>query len=194
MEKVKLTREQADAIEKYKEVVYGTFDFLHDLASEHYIDFDLSDEEKEREAIKLMRAFVTGEYEVEPEFKVGDWVVYKHDNTIWEIIGELYGGKVHYNITRNGKHKRSVHKDHIRLATPEEIAAEKERRWWKKHNRRVWELKKGDLLKDPLGEIEEVRKIKNNGYDLGIYNVYRTLNCIKKRYSVACFVEDRKDV
>src|SRR5699024_11265270 len=34
----------------------------------------------------------------------------------------------------------------IRYATESEIAAEKERRFWNRHGREVWELKQDDLL------------------------------------------------
>lgn len=198
MEKVKLTKEQANAIEwaLQKENEYSPDRLLRlrssDNANFHNELYPLND----IDIAVLARALYIG-YEVEPEFKVGDWVVYKHNNTIWEIIGELYGGKVHYDITRGGKYKGSVHKDHIRLATPEEIEKEKERRWWAKHGREVWELREGDLLERlNASTIIEFLRFDQGALEYRIQNSYYREDILgyTKRYRVICFAEDRKDI
>ena len=72
---------------------------------------------------------------------------------------------------------------------------EKERRWWAKHGRGIWELKVGDfLINDKLGTIEEVKEIKWQKYLIGKWTAYMELDYIKDNYSVAFFVEDRKDI
>ena len=186
MEKVKLTQEQANAIKRWvnkEQLIIAKASGL----LEHSIDESIAELTMEQ----LVKALYIG-YEVEPEFSIGDWVVYKHNNTIWEIIGELYGGKVHYDIARGEKYKGSVHKDHIRLATPEEIKQEKERRWWAKHGRDVWELRPGDLLVSDIRVFEEVQKVKNDGVAFA-YGNYVATDRLKLYYKVVCFAENRLD-
>lgn len=72
---------------------------------------------------------------------------------------------------------------------------EKERRWWAKHGRGIWELKVGDfLINDKLGTIEEVKEVNEQRYLIGKWTAYMELDYIKDNYSVAFFVEDRKDI
>src|SRR5690625_1009321 len=142
-EKVKVTREQAEAIERIKTEQIKRFEEV----KKNKTAYLLTDWEKplfELESKHLQDALYIG-YEVEPEVKVGDWVkanwivekptIHKLkgiDRNTVEIDGEQ-------NNTNPGI---SI----ISLATPEEIAEEKERRWWAKHGRDVWELKTGDIL------------------------------------------------
>ena len=195
MEKVKLMREQAEAIEHALQKVdeyKGNPDKLLRHASMNNVYFRNELHPLNTiDTVNLAKALYIG-YEVEPEFKVGDWVVYKHNNTIWEIIGELYGGKVHYDITRDGKYKGSVHKNHIRLATPEEIKQEKERRWWVKHGRDVWELRPGDLLVSDTRVFKEVQEVNNDSVAFA-YENHAAMDNLKLYYKVVCFAEDRLD-
>src|SRR5699024_8891965 len=82
----------------------------------------------------------------------------------------------------------------LRHATPEEIAKEKQRRWWAKHGREVWELRENDILyyDDEFKEVEEVSEI--GAIMLSSERVYTPIETIKNKYSVACFAEDRKDL
>src|SRR5699024_11188911 len=71
-------------------------------------------------------------FEVEPEFEIGQWVKSRHG------IGT---GKI-TKIDRMGQYTDFAMigaSDDIRNATPQEIAAEKTRRWWKESGRGVWE-------------------------------------------------------
>ena len=128
-EKVKVTKEQAEAIEKFQKTV-------HELG----ISLD-----------ELKVIFESG-YEVKPEFKVGDWVICKKTKQIGQI--EEYGiwddsvwvTNDEFNFFTDYRH-----------ATPSEIAEEKERRWWKKHGRKKWDLKRGDILIDESGHTRIVR-------------------------------------
>src|SRR5699024_3825332 len=96
-----------------------------------------------------------GGYEVEETFKVGDWVVKGYEGNRGEVIGKVegitestYGIEELHGIWSNFlKHKTIIANDgDIRHATPEEIADEKQRRWWSKHGREVYEFKSGDLI------------------------------------------------
>ena len=193
MEKVKLTQEQADAIERGIKI-YGKSRIMNDHALDGWVGNlnDLNGLTKD----EIARALYVG-YEVVPEFKVGDWVyveapkeelpnVYKIMNTERYIV----------NLDRlYGKHKKSD----IRHATPKEIAEEKERRWWVKHGRDVWELKEGDVLKENGGTSHPVVVTRENKTDDGhdrtpSFNfIFTEMDCIKKNFRVVCFAEDRKD-
>ena len=86
---------------------------------------------------ELAQALYVG-YEVEEQFKVGDFVVYAHDGTVWEVVKKKTGGNTHHDIIGcKGKFKHSVHRDHIRHATESEIAGEEKRRMDKKINE-IW--------------------------------------------------------
>src|SRR5690625_729054 len=195
MEKVKLTQKQADAIEDLLKQ-YGDREILiHEYL---YLTGEINNN---IEVIKRMNydtffgALYVG-YEVEPEFKVGDWVFIDYGEAGTEIgfikgwINEphsFYIDKCHFGANVN----------EARHATPEEIAKEKERRWFAKHDRKPWELKEGDILSEhgncrtqtifrvcPLtksvkfyGDVEWTRKYE-----------------IRSNYLVACFAEERKDV
>lgn len=143
-EKVKVTQEQAEAIEMTRENNHYDTVLTYILQNKR-IPNERFRVLSEMTLEDLVKALILNEYEIEPQFKVGDLVVYIHDSTIWQVIGELYGGKVHYEITRNGTTIGSIHKDHIRLATPEEIKAEKERQLWKSIDREVGHFKPDDI-------------------------------------------------
>ena|SRR5690625_211650 len=192
MEKVKLTQEQADAIKKLKaeasnkEIIYmntSPFGGIHlDKDKQTIFEMDLDE---------LIRALYIG-YEVESEFKVGDWVV---TSDFLEPIRKVKEVNDRLLVDNTGIVWRDF--GEIRHATPEEIAKEKERRWFAKHGRNPWELKEGDILSEhgncqtrtiyrvcPLtksvkfyGDVEWTRKYE-----------------IRSNYLVACFAEDRKDV
>lgn len=170
MEKVKLTSLQANEIEALMRepfnntkdellvghTAHGGFSKLKALG----VDLPL-----------LAKALYIG-YEVEPEFEVGEWAFNKQTNRFFEVA-EGYEDKMNLDII----------KKYLRHATPEEIAEEKKRRWWKSHNRNVWELKRKDVLYDKeIGQIVEVSE------DSTMEKYGREI------YKVICFSHDRKDV
>src|SRR5699024_4189942 len=138
----------------------------------------------------------------------GDWVVWE-DKTIGKVkkivddvitidveLGYLKdNGKIAYanTLTRYFRH-----------ATPEEIAKEKERRWWANHDRNLWELKEGDILiskKKPHSCIvkfveatDENATLLVDGIQDEFYEGSETLEYMREEYKVFCFVEDRKDL
>src|SRR5690606_32776822 len=180
MEKVKVTREQAKAIEcalydvdEYK----GNPDKLLRHASMSNVNFrnelhpiDTID------IVTLAKALYIG-YEVEPEFKVGDWVVNTSNGYIRLVENEREA-----NFLNNDYIKRHE----LRHATPEEIAVEKERRWWAKHGRDVWELRPGDLLVSDIRVFKEVREVNNDSVTFA-YENYVAMDRLKLYYKVVCF-------
>src|SRR5699024_9985253 len=102
-----------------------------------------------------------GGYEIEETYEVGDWV----------YVDWITGARLHKVAetegikTKAGKPALKIHGDGnilapieiTRHATPEEITKEKQRRWWAKHGRNVYEFKEGDLIKREhiVSEVEE---------------------------------------
>lgn len=188
MGKVKLTQEQADWIEKYT-LTQEQVDHLIDIHSHRkrpdspLVDLSTS---------KLARALYSG-YEVEAEFKVGDWVITGRGllGKYLEKTSEVY----RFNLI-GGHHATS---DNIRHATPEEVAKEKERIWWKKHGREPWELKEDDVL-EYLGDLlivdsfdsEDICFRSNKNCTKNHY--MENFDYVQKHFRVVCFAEDRKDV
>src|SRR5690625_2635349 len=140
MEKVKLTQEQADAIERGIKI-YGKSRIMNDHALDGWVGNlnDLNGLTKD----EIARALYVG-YEVEPEFKVGDWVyVESPKEGLPNVYKIMNAEKYSVNLDRlYGNHKKSD----IRQATPQEIATEKQRRWWEKHDREVGELRETDVV------------------------------------------------
>ena len=184
MDKVKLTREQAEMIKNHKEA-----DNLEMLLRKHrmlgcltYID--------ELTTQQVVDAYFDG-YKVDPDFEVGDWVVY--DNGVrcgykTNQIKDVDEQKAYFDEGRTMLLTR------LRHATPEEIAEEKQRRWWAKHGRDVFEFKTGDLIVhgEVVLEVSEVRD------DLLWGEMNAAAGTITKenydQIKVICFAEDRKDL
>src|SRR5699024_3239963 len=144
-----------------------------------------------------------GGYEIEETFEVGDWVVY--DNG----VERGYGYKTN-QIKDVDEQKayfdegRRMHLTSLRHATPEEIAEEKQRRWWSKHSREVWELKEGDCLISKhdrhscrikfVEAVDENSVLLVDGVQDEFYEDKHALELMCDKYKVFCFVEDRKDL
>jgi hypothetical protein len=188
MEKVKVTQKQFDWLEGY-ELTQAQIDYLIEVHPHRkrpespIIDWSAS---------KLARALYIG-YEVEPEFKVGDWVVY--DNGIerghgyrTNQIKEIDEWSAHFD------ERRSMGLSSLRHATPQEIATEKTRRWWAKHDRDVWEIREDDLLMPRNSAVAfAVRTVYEDRVEMRNGGTV-TFEEIKRRYKVSCFAEDRKDI
>src|SRR5690625_2663863 len=125
MGKVRLTQEQADAIEGIKEYQRKLLN-----SGEHRIMEEFKDL-RSLTTDEFMDALYVG-YEVEPEYSVGDWIVVdygEHGTEVGIIKGwidkphSFFIDKCHFGANVN----------EARHATPEEIAEEKERRWFAKH-------------------------------------------------------------
>lgn len=150
--KIKLTQEQADAIQEWLLQKYGNkAELLNAHAQvvgkqggwpegnpyESFNGLDQSD---------MARALLIG-YEVKENYKVGDWVVYEGE--VMEIVAVEFAEI----LNKNNAEREIPH------ATPKEIKAEKERRVWKSIGRKVGEFKRGDV--GVLHNGLSVRKLDN---------------------------------
>ncbi len=170
LKKPVITREQAEAIEHFKKEHQEK---LGDMSLREFYD-----------ALRFG-------YEVEPDYKVGDWIYQEATKTIAKITGFNSEGD-RFNID----HKKivSVHISTIRHATPKEIAIEKERIFFENHGRKPWELKFDDILRSSFG-IDKVWHVHDDGrIELSGSSEKFTISAIKEMYRVACFAHERLDV
>lgn len=192
-EKVVLTQEQADEIEGLmKEPHNLTRDEL--LVEHTELGGFTNLNEAEVDLTLLAKALYVG-YEVKPKFKVGDWVVLRFEGEEWitDLTKESEFGGFYTDSRLPGEKQKFYSSSILRHATPEEIAEEKERRWWKGNGRKPWELKQGDVVVDVKGHAYNVEEVLNDGV-VSTKGVETSLWEIKRRFKVACFAEDRKDV
>ncbi|MGJ9460085.1 hypothetical protein [Oceanobacillus sp. CF4.6] len=107
----------------------------------------------ELNTLSLAKALTIG-YEVEPEFKVGDWITHK-------LTGDI--GKVTKTDPLRVDNGMGGYSGGYRYSTPEEIEQEKERRWWDKLGRKVNEFKMTDVIRveNGIGLYEVVTNYDN---------------------------------
>lgn len=180
MEKVKITVEQAEAIERQKEVIKNEHEKLKsnhqcNLMKWQYTLLELSTKD-------YMEAFF-GSYEVEPEYKIGDYL-YNESSEIVFVLGEPEEKLA--NTSRNKKH--------LRHATPEEIATEKQRRWWKKYDREVWELCIGDVLDRNGNLFQVIEEFPSGDFLLCDDTQLNMRDLPNSDYTLVCFAQYRKDI
>lgn len=201
MEKVKVTQEQAYAIEIMKEKHLEDLEGLfanpddYDIKGYHKPLFELTPEQ-------CYNALYIG-YEVEEKYKEGDWVyvdwVSKDAKQhLFRVKGTEKESGMTFIVIDNPEGNNTPPERIVRHATPEEIAEEKQRRWWAKHGRKPWELRKGDVILNVLsGKLYEVTRQEADGtVRMRFVNISvgRSLTFLKDIYEVVCFVEDRKDL
>src|SRR5690625_4793528 len=188
MSKVKLTQEQAEEIKKIEDIDYAINVLsLNKRPDNHLAKLTIAE---------IAKALYIG-YEVEPEFKVDDWVVSTlldgYVGQIEEII-EIEG------VTGDPKRIKvgSVlhYPDSLRHATPAEIAEEKERIFWKKIGREVNQYKKADLVTVEGWEgVYEVTDYHGNNDWLVTGDFASTENLVgSEALKLVCPVENRLDV
>lgn len=203
MEKVKITAQQAKAFELAIEE-YGNDRVMNGVTGVWNGEFEPLNDIRPSE---LARAIYDVGYEVEPEFKVGDWVVKRNGEKFYIThSGEGFptAVKITKITTSLGVNVLQfcggsiIPVTEARHATPQEIATEKTRRWWAKHDRDVWELREFDELRDMRDDYRFTVSEKIDTDDVGLldsyieYNFYRW-DEIKEHFAVVCFAEDRKD-
>ncbi|MEC5422090.1 hypothetical protein QGM71_01105 [Virgibacillus sp. C22-A2] len=187
MNKVKVTQDQADAIHQWRTCSDRNDSELVETHIRGWVlESDLSLNELDLD--DFIKALYIG-YEVEPQFKVGDWVV--RENVITKITNINYKLDSEGAITTE-RFLSWVTDNHLRHATPEEIAEEKERRWWSKHGRENWELKNGDVL-DKRNFAYTVRAVDESYVMFNEFATKKTWDELKKDFKVACFAEKRLD-
>jgi hypothetical protein len=149
-EKVKVSHEVAEAIEElYIEYGGKTEDRIEVIV---YDILKVLEMRKVFGGMRLQHVIkaITEGYEVEPQFKVEDWVAH--------INGGSFMGQSNVKVVEilsfddddghatYGDGNYSIPTGYIRHATPEEIKAEKERQLWKSIGREVGELKEKDFV------------------------------------------------
>src|SRR5699024_8339131 len=135
-EKVKLTREQAEAVE-----IRRNMNMFENSIKCHITGQFKGDSNKALAELSLdefIRALYIG-YEVEESYEVGDCVVLD-DGQIVEIIEDGSCTVVVGWIINRLMYRDQINKSLIKRH------ATKQERWWAKHGRNVWELKENDIL------------------------------------------------
>ena len=194
MGKVKITQEQADAIEKAWKMSGNKVFIIRMHDRDGSVLIDGREQLGDISTDTLIKALYIG-YEVELEFEEGQWVALD-DYASRPIIAKI----LEIDIEGDGRLRLdwSDHcywdKERIRHATPSEIAEEKERRFWKKHGRDVWELREGDFLVNEDKIAWEVTSINPNEDYCSIDYTRFTYDEIKRGFLVMCFAENRLDV
>ncbi len=200
MNKVILTKEQAKAMEELKsehltgEVVKTHLNDRWSLGLESLNDLTVDE---------FAQAYYSEDgYEVESEFKKGDYVMVKWKNRekeeFYRVISIDPWGSIQIE-TLDGVPNASGH-ENTRLATPSEIAEEKERRFFVGHGREPWELRLYDAVKRtttkiPLFVVEISRDYLKNttSYKLSDGSIQKKEN-MKELFEVLYFAEQRLDV
>jgi hypothetical protein len=192
MEKVKLTLEQAEAIKTFCKTYNQQYwleifknnkqipDWEHE---EMRILTELSDDE--------FALAVCGWYEIEEPYKVGDWLYVSTPNS--DFVAKVVEEESEYVGFDNGRLLSSFQ---FRKATPEEIAAEKERRKWAAIGRKVNEYRKGDFVKVKGEEFYGVveRPLGNDRYQVRDLHYSRSPYIDADILELICPVEHRFDM
>lgn len=195
MSKVKLTQKQAVIIESLKK---EHLEMLKELY-EHPENYDIGKHEPlmDLTAEQYHEALYDG-YEIEEEYKVGDWVVNKNGSigVIERITNALYSGKWWNGSEILGMN--TIGPCFERHATTKEMIIAKQRMWWHKHGRGVWNLRENDLLYHDY-QITRVKEISNGKYriptwDTDVWIRFDEIERLESDFKVICFAEDRKDI
>ncbi|WP_017797598.1 hypothetical protein [Oceanobacillus kimchii] len=198
MEKVKVTKEQAEEIEDIKEGGKQQVDYA--IAIHPY---------NKRPDLKIAQMstgdfaralLIENGYEIESEFKKGDYVMVKwkdrQEEGFYRVVEILPIGSIQIE-TLDGAPNTSGH-GNTRHATPEEIKQEKERRWWAKHGREVWELRENDALYDKGHSYSPVvERVLEFSEGTTVYfkdGNWESYENVKDQYKVSCFEKDRLDL
>src|SRR5690625_241481 len=194
MEKIKITHEQARAVDHLRD--------LHFKEIERFKRYSREDTGKleplyDLESSEINAAYFNG-YEVEEVFKEGDWVHYDNGikstpRFVTRLISKVYAESVDLGDNR------TMPIDDIRHATDEEIATEKQRRFWNGNNCDVWELDLYDCVINKYGAPFVVMGVTDdylkNGtsYELSNGTEYPK-DDMEPFFKVLYFAEDRKDI
>lgn len=172
--KIRLSKEEAVAIEKF--LKHGDNDIATMIdGHEQGMWLDKYTPLNGLATSDLARALLIG-YEVEEEFKVGDWVAKKDGKRFANglLIAKVEKVRKDY-VTHSSNMGASL--EALRHATPEEIKAEKERQLWKSIGREVGEFRVGDVVLLGLCEVkfitntQDAKKAYERGKVLGFYPI-----------------------
>lgn len=198
MEKVKVTQEQAESIERHKEEITKRHEQLKD--NPMYVD------EWAKPLLKMstndyVNAIHVG-YEVVPDYKIGDYVVVhgyakEYNGKVLEITNIIKEREdfIYFEPSENHNDNFSLQGCDVRHATPAEIDKEKERIFFEENDRLPWELKINDVLINRHTERPAVVTHAEEGcVKLDIHSKIMNIDDLKLNNKVLCFAEDRKDL
>ncbi|GEN87215.1 hypothetical protein [Oceanobacillus sojae] len=201
MEKIKLTQEQANAIEY---ALNKTGDYKDDKdrlirdISRDYVNFhnDLFSLNKIDIAVAA-KALYAG-YEVIPQYKVGDWITVFYENGNFKYTAKITSVesefvRVDVNTSRNFPQYLNGY-GIVRHATPEEIQQEKKRRFWNGIGRIEDEYKQNDLVEVDYQDYGIINGKTNSGTWM-IYHINddATVFCSSDEIRLIVKAEDRLD-
>lgn len=182
-EKVKVTQEEFNCLEGYSK----TQESIDYMINTHTLQLRPDLPIAKWSTAKLSRALLTG-YEVKPrKFEGGDWIFNEAQQKIFRID----------SADAVGINNSPERYEHLRHVTMEE---KKERDFWANSGRKVWQLKEGDTLVKK-GDVhtcdvkfvevhDEYGTVLANGFQ---DEYFESVEELKSKYKVFCFVEDRKD-
>lgn len=149
MDKVKITRDQLEAIKKFINYEFTLEDFVNSRGK----FYDELKPVNRLNVDEMAKVLYTENYEV----------------MVWDV-------------------------KNVRHATEEEIEQEKERRWWERHGRDVWELVADDILIDENNYKSFIFKGVDKRGSFRVGNLILKFEEVKEHFKIACFTEDRKDI
>jgi len=198
MSKPIITQEQAGAIEKLKAEHFHSLETLF-KNPENYCLKDFEKPLLKLTPEKYHDALYIG-YEVEPEFKAGQWIydITDKNKTVIEVA-YVTDRRVHgFWKTQHSDIDTNVAIENARHFTKAEIAKARERSWWAKNDRDVWEIREDDIL-EYLNDLYIVDSFDSERVYLksGIErksDYAEPFDFVKKHFKVVAFSEDRKDV
>lgn len=197
MSKVKITQEQINRIESHLNTISTQESLLKLHATsgwEQNKNLCLNDLSLHDMARIL---YEPNSYEVEPKFKADDWVFIANEgmHNRGKFIGQVVSvNENNKSIKLDNGWSIVAHSKHLRHATPEEIATEKQCRFFDRNGRGVWELKQNDVLSGYKLSSSTVYGTNEKGVQFSELSIFKTWEDIQKNYKVVCFAEGRLDV
>lgn len=183
--KVKISEHEAEVIERVKygktkeQVIRNSFMYTDRYA----FTGSVTNEVRKMGIDKVIKVLYIG-YEVEPEFKIGDSLIDGDGNFIkvQEIISDGIGYIDGFFGCKTEQYKS------LRYATDKE----KKVNFWSERDRKVWELKRGDIIR----ELNKSKKLTIDAFSFnrvfmkdGSIITHQDLD----NFVVVCFTEDRQD-
>jgi len=193
MNKIKVTQEQADVIESTS---------LDDLMEWFYMDDDDTNSDmykllKEFNVENLAKAKIIG-CETVDSYRENDYVFNTKFGNYGKVI-ETGSSSLQVKVLDYVRHNSTWFVKDVIRATKEEVNKEKNHLLFSAYDRKIWELKKGDILRDKrfISRFQIVNGFcpEIEGGEVFFHNgTYGCLENIKKHYEVVCFAEDRTDL
>lgn len=202
MKKVKLTKEQAEAME-YAKKHHNNRDLINAYMKRSGCSFTVGGKLNILNNLDYDEFFGSLYDGYEVKYKPGDWAVSNNHarNSVGFIEKAENGIYEGFWIDLDTKEKEEMicgGTAFKRHANDTEIKQAKAIDFWLKNGREYWELKPKDILRyknlEHAAEVTKVDKL-NSEYIVELSNGHcGYLENVKENFEVVCFVQDRKDV